>query len=229
MRTGDTIIQDSQAAREYDDQARKTNWFGPEVVFGLVYEYIRPGQSVLDIGIGSGLSSIRFHQAGLRVFGLDGSSEVLDVCASKGFAVELKCHDLRDLPLPYPDEFTNHIVSVAVLNSFQDLAPLFKEFGRIIEKGGILAFTVEDQKTGQAGSYPINRVEVAEKPREETAVMLYRHGRATISQLLAHNGFELLKSLEFVAFQYPAQNTDILFTAHVARKQTEAPLMTEGS
>jgi hypothetical protein len=33
MKTNSTIIQDSQSASGYNDQARKTNWFGPEVVF----------------------------------------------------------------------------------------------------------------------------------------------------------------------------------------------------
>ena len=96
MGANDTIIQDSQAANEYDNQARATNWFGPEVVFGLAYEFVRPGDCLLDLGIGSGLSSILFHQAGLRVFGLDGSNEVLNVCKSKNFAEELKQHDLAD-------------------------------------------------------------------------------------------------------------------------------------
>jgi 2-polyprenyl-3-methyl-5-hydroxy-6-metoxy-1,4-benzoquinol methylase len=84
LHTNDTITQDSQSAIEYDSQARVTNWFGPRVVFGLAYEFIKPDDSLLDLGIGSGLSSVLFHQAGLKVFGLDGSSEVLKICKSKG-------------------------------------------------------------------------------------------------------------------------------------------------
>ncbi len=218
MQTSDTIIRDGQAAREYDDQARRTGWFGPEVVFGLVYEFTQPGELLLDIGIGSGLSSILFHKAGLRVFGLDGSRAVLKVCAAKNFAVELKLHDLRELPLPYPAKFAKYIISIAVLNSFKDLAPLFQEFAQVMDEGGILAFTVEDQKPGESDSYPINRVEVAEQPKSDTAVMLYRHNQDYILQLLNQNEFSLLKSLEFVAFKYPAENRDVLFTAYVARK-----------
>lgn len=221
MKTGDTIIQDRQSAEGYDEQAQTTGWFGSEVVFGLVYEFTKPGDSLLDIGIGSGLSSAPFHKAGLRVFGLDGSNEVLKVCAAKHLAVDLKLHDLRELPLPYTDRFANHIISVAVLNSFEDLAPLFREFSRIIAGGGIFAFTVEEQKPGQADSYPINRVEVAEQPAEETAVMLYRHRHDAILKLLDQNGFRLLKSLEFVAFKYPAENRDVLFRVYVAQKQRQ--------
>jgi ubiquinone/menaquinone biosynthesis C-methylase UbiE len=222
MKTNSTIIQDSQSASEYDDQARKTNWFGPEVVFGLAYEYIKPGDSILDLGIGSGLSSILFHKAGLQVFGLDGSSEVLEVCRSKGFAAGLKQHDLRDLPLPYPDRFCDHLISIAVLNSFEDLSPLFEEAARIIKTGGTFAFTVEERKPDQEGSYPINRVEVSEKPKEGTAVLLFRHSEGYITQLLGQNDFELLKALEFVAFKYPAEDKDVFFKAYITRKKEHA-------
>ncbi len=221
MKTNSTIIQDCQSAGEYDDQARKTNWFGPEAVFGLAYEFVRPEDSILDLGIGSGLSSILFHKAGLQVFGLDGSGEVLAFCRSKGFAAGLKQHDLRDLPLPYPDQFCDHLVSIAVLNSFQDLGPLFEEVARIVNPNGVLAFTVEEQKVGQEGSYPINRVEVSVQPNEEEAVLLFRHSEETIKRLLEQNGFGLLKALEFVAFRYPAEDKDIYFKAYVARKKEQ--------
>ena len=69
----------------------------------------------------------------------------------------------------------NHVISVAVLNSFRDLAALFQEIGRIIMGHGIFAFTVENQQPGQEDSYAINRVEVSEKVKDETAVTLFRH------------------------------------------------------
>jgi 2-polyprenyl-3-methyl-5-hydroxy-6-metoxy-1,4-benzoquinol methylase len=80
MKTGDTIIADEQSAVEYDKQAKNTNWFGPDVVFGLAFEFVQPGDTLLDLGIGSGLSASPFYKAGLKVYGLDGSEEVLRVC-----------------------------------------------------------------------------------------------------------------------------------------------------
>lgn len=47
MQIGDTIIRDQQAAVNYDEQARITHWFGHEIVFGLVYEFVEPGDSLL--------------------------------------------------------------------------------------------------------------------------------------------------------------------------------------
>ncbi len=74
--TGDHVQQ-------YDQKTLQANWLDPDIVFGLAYRYITPGESILDVGIGTGLSSILFHRAGLEVHGLDFSSEMLEVCAQK--------------------------------------------------------------------------------------------------------------------------------------------------
>jgi predicted TPR repeat methyltransferase len=218
MKTNDTIIHDEQSALNYDQQAQATNWRGPEVVFGMAYEFVKPGESLLDLGIGSGLSSILFHIAGLHVYGLDGSSEVLEVCRSKAFAIELKQHDLCTLPLPYSSGLFDHVICVAVLNSFHDLAPLFAEISRIMKQHGIFAFTVEEQAPGQEDHYAINPVEVAEHPEEGVAVLLYRHSAAVIGSVLERSGFTLLKALEFVAFAYPAEQRNVYFKAYIIRK-----------
>jgi predicted TPR repeat methyltransferase len=216
--SNDTIIHDSRSAVEYDEQAQLTNWLGQEAVFGLTYEYVKPGQSLLDLGIGSGLSSILFHKADLRIYGLDGSGEILKVCAAKNIAVELKLHDMRKLPLPYSTSSFDHVIAIAVLNSFNKLGPLFSDIGRVLKGNGIFAFTVEEQKPGQEQSYPINRVEVSEKPEPESAVVLYRHSEKTITGLLEQAEFSVLKTFEFVAFKYPAEHRDILFKAYITQK-----------
>ena len=57
------VPQDEQIramVEAYDEEAEATGWLGPEVAFGLAYKYIQPGQSILDIGIGTGFGSILF-------------------------------------------------------------------------------------------------------------------------------------------------------------------------
>jgi predicted TPR repeat methyltransferase len=164
------------------------------------------------------LSSIPFHKAGLKVYGLDGSSEILEVCRAKGFTEQLKQHNLRELPLPYSTAFFDHVICVSVLNSFRELGALFVEIARILKEHGILAFTVEDQKPGQEDHYHINRVEVSKKPQEETAVTLFRHPPEEIARILEQNGFILLKELEFLAFKYPYEDKDIFFKAYITQK-----------
>jgi predicted TPR repeat methyltransferase len=125
---------------------------------------------------------------------------------------------LRDLPLPYPAGFFDHVLSIAVLNSFRNLDPLFQDIARIIKEQGVFAFTVEDLKPGQDEAYAINRVTVTEQPEPETAVHLFRHSEEYIARLLDQNGFVPLKAVEFLAFKYPAENRDVFFKAYVARK-----------
>jgi predicted TPR repeat methyltransferase len=111
------------------------------------------------------------------------------------------------------------VISIAVLNSFNDLSALFADIARVMNVEGIFAFTVEEQKPGQASSYPINRVDVSEAPKAGSAVVLYRHSDSYIKGLLDQNLYEVLKTFEFVAFKYPAENRDVMFKAYITRKR----------
>ena len=83
---------------------------------------------------------------------------------------------------------------------------------------GIFAFTLEEQKSGQADHYAINPVEVSESANAEIAVTLFRHSNETIASALSRSGFILLKAPEFLAFGYSAEDRDVYFKAHIARK-----------
>ena len=41
----------------YDKRIKEYGWVGSEVAFGMAYEYTSPSQTILDIGIGTGLGS----------------------------------------------------------------------------------------------------------------------------------------------------------------------------
>lgn len=70
--------QNNAMIAAYEDEAEACGWFGPEVAFGMAYKYVQPGQSILDIGIGTGLGSVLFRKAGLKVYGMDISPKMLD-------------------------------------------------------------------------------------------------------------------------------------------------------
>lgn len=82
-------VHDEEAAR-YDQQVREYKCFAHDVLFGMCFEYVHPHDRLLDVGIGTGLASLPFAKMGLEILGLDGSTEMLKVCKSKGFANELE-------------------------------------------------------------------------------------------------------------------------------------------
>ena len=73
-----------QYAKEYDDQIKNYHCHIAEVLFGLSFESIKAGESILDVGIGTGVSAELFNLAGLQVSGIDGSKEMLDICRKRG-------------------------------------------------------------------------------------------------------------------------------------------------
>jgi predicted TPR repeat methyltransferase len=213
--------QNDAMVAAYDDEAEASGWFGPEVAFGLAYTYVQPGQSILDIGIGTGLGSVLFHKAGLKVYGMDISPTMLDACRSKGFTA-LQLHDLSKPPYPYDSESMDHAVCVGVLNFFSDLSPMFKETARILQKGGLFAFVVGDRVEREAYEVKVE----PEHTRSERTVTMYRHSPKQIDTWLERYGFELVRSLAFTVFMDRERTRIMPAKAYLARKV--ASIETEG-
>jgi hypothetical protein len=48
-------------AAQYESQAAETDWHGHEILFGMMYEFVEPDETLLDIGIGTGLGALLFQ------------------------------------------------------------------------------------------------------------------------------------------------------------------------
>jgi predicted TPR repeat methyltransferase len=131
---------DSYAA-DYDAQVRAYDCHIADLVFGLCYEFIRPGQSLLDSGTGSGLSAQPFARAGLQVSGMDFSPAMLEICWAKGFFADLKQHDLTTTPWPYPAAHFDLLVACGVFHFVPELDSILVEAARLLKPGGLFAFT----------------------------------------------------------------------------------------
>lgn len=135
-------LHDAYAA-DYDEQIRAYDCYLADALFGLCFEYLQPGENILDLGIGSGLSAIPFAKAGLRVHGMDFSPVMLEICHAKHIAADLKQHDLLQLPWPYPTDEFDHVVCCGVLHFISDLETIFGETSRVLRNNGIFAFTTK--------------------------------------------------------------------------------------
>jgi len=199
---------DIEQASEYDRLAKKYQWYGPEVLFGLCYGFVKPGDKLLDIGIGTGLCSSLFFKLGLEVYGLDSSDEMLAICKEKRITKELKKWDLLNTPFPYPGAQFDLIVSGGVFHFFEDLQPIFKEIARIIKQNGIFAFTTKTFSE----ELPIDSYATF----HEHSVSIFTHSDCYIHQLLNDNGFQAFKELKF--FVLDDNEQDMLLKSYVARK-----------
>lgn len=203
-------------AEAYDEEAEATGWYGPEVAFGLAYKYVRPGQSILDLGIGTGLAATLFRSAGLKVYGMDVAQEMLDACRTRGFT-ELARHDLTASPYPYDAESLHHAVCVGVLNFVRDPSPVFQEVARILREGGIFVFAVGDRSEDESPEVVVG----PERTGTGEPVTMYRHSGRQVEVWVAQNGFTLLRSLAFAVPMDREGTATQQIRAYLVRKARE--------
>ena len=201
-----------QFAKDYDSLAEEYRSIGDKVAFGLFFDHISPREKILDVGIGTGLSSQRFHSYGLDVYGVDISKEMLEECRKKGFATELNVLDITTEKIPHPDGFFDHAICHGVLHFFGDLTSIFKEVSRVIKPGGIFIFTVMcDEEGGPDGDV------VTRKMTKWNRAVKY-HGRKYISKLSEKNKFTHIETLLYVGGIDPESGEKHFNRAHVVRK-----------
>ena len=209
-----------ETAMDYDRLARDYHWF-PEVLCGLCFEYVRPSERLLAIGIGTGLCAAPFAQLGLQVFGLDASAEMLKVCQSKGIATDLKQFDLRTKPWPYPADYFNHVLACGVLHFLDELDPVFQEITRVVKIGGLFAFTTkiprsEPEPEAHSSRYSLEVI---------SGVPIFSHRKAYLETLLASCGFETLKDLEFLVDTDQTERRDpyLALVTHKTNNASSSP------
>ena len=193
MNNDKSIHVHDQTAPDYDRLAAEYGYCFADALFGLCYEFLQPGQRLLDIGIGTGLSSLPFKRAGLDIYGLDGSAEMLHICRAKNFTVELKEWDLRSLPWPYADNFFDHVIACGVFHFIPNLEPLFREVSRLVKPQGIYAFTSKvaqlDRNTVMKENFTLEAID---------GVKIHSHYEGFVNKLSSRTGFEKLKELKFL-------------------------------
>jgi predicted TPR repeat methyltransferase len=174
-------LHDAYAA-DYDAQVVAHDCYITDVLFGLCYQFIQPGQRLLDLGIGSGLSAQLFFQAGLEVYGMDFSRAMLDICQAKGFSADLKQHDLLQIPWPYPPADFDHLICCGVFHFIPDLELIFSEARRVLAQGGHFAFTT------RLPTEPISELQKYQQQRAGD-FEIFSHTEPYIETLLAQQNF----------------------------------------
>ena len=206
-------------AQIYDTYSRQNHWTSPDTLFNLCKEFLNTHQILLDIGIGTGLSAIPFKKAGLKIYGLDNSEHMLEICGSKNIADELRLHDLNILPIPYSDQKFDTIIANGVFHLTGYIESLFNDINRLLKPNGIFAFTVDIYKPNDSIDYSSTGVKgIWQKINKEHNFVTFKHSVHYIEELLAAFNFYYVKELDFCAFKSLAENREVFFRIYISRK-----------
>lgn len=205
-------------APNYDDYVQNCHWVGTDILFGLMYENIQLNQTLLDIGIGTGLSSKLFKQAGLKIYGVDGSSKMIEICKEKGFADKLKVVDLTKNNIWFENKKFDHIISHGVFHLIGNLNPIFQQSFSLLNSNAYFGFTYEGISDALDDYKESSITGIFERKNMQSGIKVFRHTDKYILERMESNGFQLFKKTEFLAFVDSNTNTRTYFNVIIAKK-----------
>jgi predicted TPR repeat methyltransferase len=133
-------------AKEYEDKAISDNYRAFDKISKWAIRKIKLDRAyILDLGCGTGLSSINFFEKNYEVIGIDISQKMLD--EAKRFPYKkLICQDLEE-DLKVENNYFDIITLVGVMEYIKNPRKLFIEIKNKLKKTGIFLLTVPSKKS----------------------------------------------------------------------------------
>ncbi len=186
------------------------------MLFGLLFPYVHPEDTILDLGIGTGLGSIPFHQAGLDVIGLANSSAMPAACDDKGFTTELIKHDVTRVPWPLGPGQIDLIIAVGVLHFGTCVHGILAETARILPPGGRFGFDYHQITSDETGGYELVEEGVYTHIDPGWNVRTVRHTADYIQHALSQVRLTILPDITWAA----SKDQPMFFRTVTAQLQT---------
>jgi phosphatidylethanolamine/phosphatidyl-N-methylethanolamine N-methyltransferase len=136
-------MQEKTTRRIYNVWAYFYDWLWPAIVHrrttrAMQQMHIRPGERVLDVGVGTGLG-LPFYPAHAKVVGIDLSEGMLRKARQRVQDQNLNWVNLtlgNALELPFPDGLFDHVLLSHVVTVVSDPVKLLAETRRVTRRGG---------------------------------------------------------------------------------------------
>lgn len=167
--------------------------------------------NVLDLGIGSGLSSIMFAGQGNVITGVDGSLEMLKICERKNFADSLVHADLSSGILPaFPGKFD--LVICAGLFEFVLYPERFlKSVRDVMADQAVLVIAIRDLALNpDLQSRREKDLLVDPRSLDDHGILAVYHDWPSTMSSLASLGFRILSERAVFAYRSPTQGVDTI-------------------
>lgn len=132
----------------------------------------------IDLGCGTGLAARAFAPIAAEMIGIDLSPQMIERARATGLYAEVETAEIVEGLARRPDHCADLVLAADVMVYVHDMAPLLREVARVLEPGGLFAFTVE--------SHPGEDVVLGEGLR-------YSYGASAVRTLIAASGLALMR------------------------------------
>ena len=140
--------QDGSYAAFYGDRSHETHDFfaRKDRVEEFLVNHTRPGQSVLDVGCGTGPMVDFLCSRGMQYCGLDVAQGMLDSIARQfrntPYWEKIKLQIGSSENIPYAGNSFDLFVGMGLLEYLDDMSPTFNEIARVVKPGGLVVLTI---------------------------------------------------------------------------------------
>lgn len=177
----------------------------------------KPGQTILDIGCGTGNYTIALNELGIQFIGIDPSDEMLDIAKSKSPGMEWINGKVEDIPLE--NDAVDGCLATLTLHHWNDMKKGFGELNRVLkQQAKIVIFT---STPAQMETYWLHhyfpkmmRVSTDFMPSLETVEM---HLKDAGFQIMHTEKFFVTNELEDLFLQSGKYNPSLYFNERVRK------------
>lgn len=172
--------------------------------------------SLLDVGIGSGLSSLPFQQRypHLKIHGVDGSQSMLHICRQTLPLADLRALDCERERLPYDDKSFDVVLSQGTLYFMKDPLTVITDMTRVTRRNGLLIFNFEESPDSGLHERFNDATLTLKEPQQ---VATYQHPLEKVLESLHKGGAEIVMHKKRLAM-HKYSGPPVYFTDVIAKK-----------
>jgi ubiquinone/menaquinone biosynthesis C-methylase UbiE len=158
------------AAKEAADRYHASTVAAPKVFYAVredlyircIQRHAKPGDTILDLGCGSGLISTKLHDLGYKVVACDISQGMLDKLAEERGGRDFELRRGSGFEIPASDGEFDVVISRMFIQHFSEWQKVLREKARVVRTGGFVIFDfgnrehvdVCDPNLGVADGFP---------------------------------------------------------------------------